>query len=126
MSRTSENCWREKPRLCPFGHGAGDLLEIGDAPFGTIANQRSAFLKCGRCFRSAACLAQSRHAALLFLPFHFIEIHHLHELTHTANRSKKQVHVIPNLMDGIPTLHSCWHYESLLVPVPIFIQTVFR
>jgi hypothetical protein len=39
---------------------------------------------------------------LRFLPFHFIEIHPLHELIHTANRFKKQVHVIPNLMDVIP------------------------
>ena len=30
---------RENPPLRPFGHGAGDLFEIGDAPLGTIAHQ---------------------------------------------------------------------------------------
>ena len=29
----------KSPRLRPFGHGTGDLLEIGDAPFRAIANK---------------------------------------------------------------------------------------
>jgi hypothetical protein len=29
----------ESSRLCPFGHRTGDFIEVGDTPFGPIADQ---------------------------------------------------------------------------------------
>jgi len=67
-----------------LGHGAGNLLEIGDAPLGTIANQGCASLKCRRRLRIAPGLPQRRHAALRLLPFHLVKIQRLHKSTRTA------------------------------------------
>ena len=60
-------------RLLPSGNYAGNLPEIGDAPFCSVAHQGSAFLQCCcRCWTPAS-LPQSRHATLRFLPFYCIE-----------------------------------------------------
>ena len=69
-------------QLCRlFGHRSGDILEIGDAPFRAVSNQRSSPLKRRCSLRTAPSLARCRHPALCFAPLQLMEGHPFHSPT---------------------------------------------
>src|SRR5205807_928396 len=61
-----------------IGNGPGHLLEIGDAPFRTIAYQRCPALLCCCCLWTTPRLTGGGHTVLRFLPFYLAERQRFH------------------------------------------------
>src|SRR5208337_4065872 len=78
-------------QLRPFGHGAGNLLEIGNAPLRAVPNQRGPPLLRRSRLWTATGLAYRRHPALRFLLLHLAKIHRFHLATRTAFPVTRQV-----------------------------------
>jgi hypothetical protein len=86
----------------PSGHGTGDLLEIGDAPFRAVADQGSPPLKPGCHPWTATGLSHRRHPVLGFMPFHVIEIRGFHRGNACRNPGSKA-----SLVDAGKTNNHC-------------------